>query len=72
MEPKHASGAALPPAGAFVVQFRADCDPLAGRVGGRVEHVQSGRAAHFASIDELLCFVSSALVQSRQSTEEIP
>ena len=73
MEPKHASAAAaLTPAGAFVLQFRADSDPLAGRVGGRVEHVQSGRAAHFASIDELLRFVASALAQCRQDTEEIP
>ena len=69
---KHApAAAALTPAGAFVVQFRADSDPLAGRAGGRVEHVQSGRAAHFASIDELLRFVSSALAHSRDSTEEI-
>ena len=40
--------------GAFVVQFRAKTDFQQGRVEGRVEHVASGRAAHFTSTEELL------------------
>ncbi len=70
MNAKPGSAAALMPGGAFVVQFRADSDPLADQVGGRVEHIQSGRAAHFASLDELLGFVSSALAQWRAGAEE--
>jgi len=41
-------------AGAFVVQFRAATDFERGRVAGRVEHVASGRVAHFESTKELL------------------
>ena len=39
---------------AFVVQFRTATDFAAGRVEGRVEHVASGRTAHFESANELL------------------
>jgi hypothetical protein len=41
-------------AGAFVVQFRTTTDFDRGIVEGRVEHVASGRAAHFTSARELL------------------
>lgn len=47
--------------GAFVVQFLAGSDLGAGSVGGRVEHVASGRNARFASLDELLRFVGDIL-----------
>ncbi len=40
-------------AGAFVVQFRTVTDFESGRVEGRVEHIASGRAAHFISLEEL-------------------
>jgi hypothetical protein len=40
--------------GAFVVQFRTNTDFEQGPVEGRVEHVASGRTAHFTSIEELL------------------
>ncbi len=40
--------------GAFVVQFRAATDFDLGRVEGRVEHVASGRTAHFGSASELV------------------
>lgn len=51
----------LSPDGAFVVQFGARSDPAAGQAAGRVEHVQSGRAAHFASVGDLLAFISHVL-----------
>ncbi|MDX2169234.1 MAG: hypothetical protein SF182_19345 [Deltaproteobacteria bacterium] len=69
MEAKRGATTALSPGGAFVVQFRADSEPLGGRVGGRVEHVLSGRAAHFASLDDLLRFLSDALAQWRAGEE---
>jgi hypothetical protein len=40
-------------ASAFVIQFRAGPDVHAGRLAGRVEHVASGRTAHFQSVHEL-------------------
>src|SRR5262245_20029805 len=40
--------------GAFVVQFRASTDFDRGIVEGRVEHVASGRIAHFKTIQELV------------------
>ena len=40
--------------GAFVVQFRNATDFAIGRVAGRVEHIASGRSAHFESSHELL------------------
>jgi hypothetical protein len=54
--------------GAFVVQFLAGSDLGAGSVGGRVEHVASGRTARFACVDELLRFFSD-LLATRASEE---
>jgi hypothetical protein len=53
---KAASRAPLPAGLAFVVQLRADADLPRGRVQGRVEHVISGTAARFESLDQLLGF----------------
>jgi hypothetical protein len=46
---------------AFVVQFYADAAVAQGRVSGRVEHVMSGQATHFASLEELLAFITRVL-----------
>jgi hypothetical protein len=48
---------------AFVVQFVAGSDIRRGAVGGRVEHVATGRSARFASVDELLQFLGDVLAQ---------
>ena len=48
---------------AFVVYFRVDSDVRQGRVEGRVEHVVSGQAAHFDSLEELLAFMARILTQ---------
>ena len=45
----------------FLVHLRTDDDIAGGRVVGRVEHVPSGDAAHFQSIDELLSFMATLL-----------
>ena len=42
---------------AFRVPFRANADPGRGVCCGRVEHLRSGDAAHFTSVEELLSFV---------------
>lgn len=50
---------------AFVVQFRAETDITAGRFDGRVEHVMSGQATHFHSLEELLAFLARVLTEVR-------
>jgi hypothetical protein len=47
-------GPALPAWKAFVVQFSRETEPDATVFAGRVEHLSSGRRAHFDSADELL------------------
>jgi hypothetical protein len=49
----------------FVVHLRTDADLPAGRVVGRVEHVHSGDATHFQSIEELLSFMATLLDPER-------
>lgn len=39
--------------GAYVLQFRNDCILSGELLAGRIEHVASGRIAHFQSRDEL-------------------
>jgi hypothetical protein len=49
------------PAQAFVVQFGRETALDTGRMAGRVEHVVSGKAARFQSLDELLAFMREVL-----------
>jgi hypothetical protein len=65
MKPLAEDPAALSPYRAFVVQFRAEADITHGRCTGRVEHVVSGQATHFASLEELLVFVARVLTTVR-------
>jgi hypothetical protein len=58
-------------AGAFVVQFRTDTDFTIGRVAGRVEHVASGRTAHFQSAHELLSVFARVLNDNAQVVQAI-
>jgi hypothetical protein len=53
--------ASLPPHYAFVVQFAADTQVESGQIHGRVEHVVSRRATHFASLETLLVFMARVL-----------
>jgi hypothetical protein len=48
---------------AFVVQFRPGTDVQAGQFEGVVEHVVSGDATRFHSLDELLAFFASVLAK---------
>jgi hypothetical protein len=51
----------LPAQRAFLVQVHAEADVAQGRLAGRVEHVVSGQAIHFASPEELLAFIARVL-----------
>jgi len=46
---------------AFVVQFREETDVDRGQLEGRVEHVTSGQATHFHSLEDLLAFMGKVL-----------
>jgi hypothetical protein len=50
---------------AFVVHFRTSTDVARGQIAGRVEHVVSGQATHFASLEELLAFMARVLATIR-------
>jgi hypothetical protein len=47
---------------AFIVQFRAETDLAQACCAGRVEHVVSGQATHFQSLEELLAFLQRTLL----------
>ncbi len=51
----------LPSDHAFVVQFRARASGSAVHSEGRVEHLVSGQAAHFESLEQLLRFIEETL-----------
>ena len=51
----------LPARRAFLVQVHAETEAAQGRLAGRVEHVMSGQAIHFASSEELLAFMARVL-----------
>ena len=52
---------------AFVVQLRADADLGGGPVSGRIEHVSSGAAALFDSVEQLIAWMRDAV--ARTSTQ---
>ena len=43
----------------FVLHLRLDADPAAGIIAGRIQHSHTNDAAHFASIDELVAFITA-------------
>ena len=55
---------------AFVVQFREETDVEKGRLEGRVEHVTSGQARHFDSLEELLAFLGRVLREVNAQRED--
>ncbi|MDH3601009.1 MAG: hypothetical protein OEU26_15410 [Candidatus Tectomicrobia bacterium] len=46
---------------AFIVHVRADTSVQTGQIAGRIEHIVSGQAAHFASLQALLDFIARVL-----------
>ena len=59
----------LTPDRAFVVQFRAGSDRRPARWDGRVEHVVSGEATAFRSLEELRLFVGRVLGNLAQTVD---
>ena len=59
---------AFSPSRAFVVQFRDETQIEDGRIVGRVEHVVTGQASHFESIDALLAFLAQILSEVRKTS----
>jgi hypothetical protein len=55
----------LPTNRAFVVQLRAQPPGASLAWEGRVEHVVSGQATHFHSLEELLAFISRVLADTQ-------
>ena len=60
----------LPVERAFVVQLTADATVSRRSIRGRVEHITSSQATHFASVDELLTFMASVLATSPPTPRE--
>ncbi|MBI3802043.1 MAG: hypothetical protein HY268_34375 [Deltaproteobacteria bacterium] len=65
MEPELKAESPLSPQRAFVVQFRAETAVERWHVEGRVEHVVSGQATHFHSLEELFAFMGRVLASVR-------
>jgi hypothetical protein len=61
----------LPAERAFVVQLHVETEVARGRILGRVEHVLSGQAAHFDTLEDLLRFIERVLTSlcARPSAE---
>ena len=55
----------LPARRAFVVQLHAEAQVEQGHFNGRVEHVVSRQAIHFASLEELVTFITQ-MVREQQ------
>jgi hypothetical protein len=51
---------------AFVVQFQSDTAVEQGHLVGRVEHVVSGQATVFQSLETLLAFIAQVLREERE------
>jgi len=54
------------------VQFRVETELAQGRCVGRVEHVVSGQATRFDTLDELLAFLARVLATVRAQSSEEP
>ena len=42
----------------FMVHLRLDADPARGQMAGRIQHVHSGDASHFETVEELVNFMT--------------
>lgn len=56
----------LSPQRAFVVQFRTGAGAESGPFAGRVEHMVSGQATRFHSLEELVAFITRVLSGVRE------
>jgi hypothetical protein len=70
MVPPADNSAPLSVTRAFVVQLRADMAVEQGALAGRVEHVVSGQATDFESLETLLAFMAWVLRAERERSAE--
>jgi hypothetical protein len=70
MKPQAETAHPLPAQRAFLVQIHAEAEVAQWRLAGRVEHVVSGQATHFASPEELLAFLVRVLPPPASSRAE--
>lgn len=56
---------------AFVVQFAAETTLNATDITGRVEHLVSGQAIRFQSLETLFAFMAAQLQEVQQTSREI-
>jgi len=70
--PDLATNKPLPVQRAFVVQLYATVAVAQGQLAGRVEHVLSGQATHFHTLEELMAFMTQILAVLDTAPEEIP
>jgi len=61
----------LSPHRTFVVQFRAETDVAAAHLVGRVEHVVSGQATTFHTLECLLAFFARMLTERGAGSPEV-
>ena len=52
------------------MQLREHADVERGQWVGRVEHVSSGQASHFQSVEELLAFIARVLASTARAADE--
>jgi hypothetical protein len=62
----------LPLQRAFVVQVHADAKVAQGEVWGRAEHIVSGQATHFQSLEELVHFIVRVLHEAGEDAPSCP
>ena len=70
-EPASEGGPALPAWKAFVVQFTRESGTQVGTFAGRIEHLNSGRRAHFGSGTELLATLVKLLKEIKETDYEL-
>ena len=70
--PDLATNKPLPVQRAFVVQVHAAAVVAQGQLAGRVEHVVSGQAIHFDTLEELLAFIARVLTALDTTPKETP
>lgn len=68
--PHDPDSALLTPERAFVIQFHVNANVEKGHMTGRIEHVVSGQATHFESLEALLAFITRVLMEVRHTDPE--
>jgi hypothetical protein len=56
----------------FVIQLYSEADLHPSKFAGRVEHVDSGRADGFRSVEELVRFIEQTVKEFEEAAPEVP